>query len=124
MALSIEELLACEDRPIESVHIDDWKGEVTLRVMTGTERDSLAAMSEKKPSVTEMRRALFTRGLCDADGNRLKPDVIEKVLAKSGNALEQLSKAISDINGLNPEARVKLLGKPETNLNGETESSG
>lgn len=126
MALSVDDLLALEDRPVQSVRVEAWGAEVSVRVMTGMERDQLAALHDgpKKPSVVELRRALFSRGLCDADGKRLPPAVIEKVMAKSGVALEQLSQALSDLNGLNPEAREKLLGKPDANSEGATASSG
>lgn len=126
MALSIEDLLAVEDRPVTTVRVESWNADVTVRLMTGVERDALGAMNEQKtkPTLKEMRRALFARTLCDADGLRLKPDVIEKLLEKSGVALEQLWQAVADMNGLSVESRQRLLGKPEQNSNEETNSSG
>jgi hypothetical protein len=126
VALSIDELLAVEDRPITAVRIPAWNAEVLLRVMTGVERDSMSSMQDNKtkPTVKEMRRALFVRGLCDADGNRLPAHVIEKLLEKSGVALEQLSQEIANLNGLNEASREKLLGKPEENSGEATDSSG
>jgi hypothetical protein len=126
VALSIDELLAVDDRPITSVRVEAWNADVLVRVMTGVERDSMAAMSEQKtkPTATELRRALFLRGLCDVDGKRLKPDVVNKILEKSGNALEQLSQAIADLNGLSEESRQKMLGKQEQNSVDPNASSG
>jgi hypothetical protein len=124
VALSIDELLAVEDRPVTPVWVPAWNAHIPARVMTGVERDSLGTLLEKKPTQVEQRRAIFARCLCDADGNRLKPDVINKILEKSSVALQQLSQALSDLNGLSEEAQKKLLGKPEENSSEATASSG
>jgi hypothetical protein len=116
LALSIDELVALEDRPVQTVHVKDWNADVMVRVMEGPERDSLFAMQAKgrEPSSLDLRKAILLRGLCDADGNRLSPEVIAKIASKSGNALEQLMHEISELNALSEESRKKLLGKPET----------
>jgi hypothetical protein len=126
VALSIDELLTVDDRPITSVRIAEWNADVLVRAMNGVELYAFDLFRDKKPapSAAELRKALFLRSFCDADGNRLKPDVIDKVMAKSGVALEQLWEALVDLNGLSAEAREKKLGKPEGNSNEETSSSG
>jgi hypothetical protein len=65
-------ILAAKDQKMIEVDVPEWGGSVSVRVMTGTERDRFEAeFVGGNKSVDMVRAKLVAKCLCDDEGNRL-----------------------------------------------------
>lgn len=93
---------AASDIKTEKVNVPEWKTDVYLKVLTGTERDVFeATLGESRLS----RGKFLVLTLCDEDGNRLFTDEQVEVLNKrSSLVLNRLFERSWKINMLSAEA--------------------
>lgn len=105
--LSRDQIIAADDLPREDVDVPEWGGSVTLRGLTGTQRDlfeqETVRQNGKNVSVNmeNVRARLVARCLVDEKGERMFSDEDVKVLGgKSGKALERLFKVAQRLSGL------------------------
>lgn len=113
MSLTREQILGAQDANAQEVEVPEWGGSVSIRVMSGTERDSWEAdvmkASEAK-SFENMRAKLLARVICDDKGDRLFPSADDVVALgnKSGVALQRLFEAATKLNAISKEAQDEL----------------
>jgi hypothetical protein len=104
--LSRDEILAAEDRATEVVDVPEWGGAVTIRALSGTERDRFETESVSYGRTNQgglqisgvqtnnVRARLVALSVIDADGKRMFSD--KDVLAlgdKSAAALNRVFEA-------------------------------
>lgn len=104
MALDSKAILAADDVQLEKLHVPEWKGDVHLRVISGTDRDRFEeSYSEQKMKAFRVRFLLLT--LCDSKGERLfKDEDAEALGKKSSVVINRLFDAAWKLNAFSPEA--------------------
>ena len=99
-------ILAASDSTIKQIDVPEWGGSVSIRTMTGVERDTweVYAQSQMGKKVVNIRAMLAAICLCDADGKRLFTDADATKLAdKSAAALDRVYDAAVKLNALSAE---------------------
>ena len=115
--LTKDAILAADDLPKEVVDVPEWGGQVTIRSMTGTERDDFeqsifdANDKSKKKNMKNIRARLCALTMVDESGNRLF-DVsdIEALGKKSSKALDRVFAVAQKLNGLSPTDVEEMAG--------------
>lgn len=108
--LSREDILGADDLQRELVYIEEWKGEVYVRCLTGAERDRFEAEMLSDPEEDSRRRffnlraRLVVLAVCDEKNMPLfmLADV-EKVGAKSAKVLDRLFSVAQRLSGMTRE---------------------
>jgi hypothetical protein len=110
MALDRKSILAADDVRKEKVHVPEWKGDVFLRVLTGTDRDRFEeSYADQKMKAFRIRFLLLA--LCDEDGERLFNDDESDILGKKSSVvINRLFEAGWKLNAFTQEA-VDALGE-------------
>ena len=94
MTLTAADILNCDDSSKEKINIPEWGGDVYIKVMSGSERDSWELYYGKeieKTNSVNVRSKLAGLTLCDEQGKRLFSDgQIAALGKKSGSALERV----------------------------------
>ncbi len=100
--LTIEQILAADDRPVSSVECPEWGGRVYVRPMSGAKRGELSERQSNAEDAQDFQVWLFAAGACDKDGNPLV--VSEKQLAdlaeKNAAPLERVAERVLAISGI------------------------
>jgi hypothetical protein len=113
--LDRERILAIPDISTEIVHVPEWKGAVTVRGLTGDERDDFEATCVRgrgrktEVNLRNFRAKLVARACVTDDGNRLFSD--EDALAlgkKSGAAINRVYEVAARLSGLTEEDMEEL----------------
>ena len=114
MTLTKDQILEANDLQSESVHVQEWGGDVLVRTMTGADRDAFEssmittlADGTRKPNMANMRAKLVALTVVDEAGNRVF-DVsdVDRLALKSASALERVFNAAQRINGLGLQAEA------------------
>jgi hypothetical protein len=110
MALDRKSILAADDVRKEKIAVPEWKGDVFLRVLTGTDRDRFEeSYADQKMKAFRIRFLLLA--LCDEDGERLFNDDEADVLGKKSSVvINRLFEAGWKLNAFTQEA-VDALGE-------------
>ena len=99
--LTREQIIQSDDLPTETIQVPEWGGEVKVRTMTGTDRDSFeASLIGKEGRLENVRARLVSLTLCDELGNRLFGDADINVLGKSAKALDRVFSVAQRLNGI------------------------
>lgn len=125
--LSRDDILNADDRKTEVVPVPEWGGAVTVRSLTGTERDryegSMVSYRRNAKGVPEVnavetdnvRARLASMTIIDADGANLFSEKDVLILGlKSAAALERVFKVaqrLSNLSDADVESLVEQLGK-------------
>jgi hypothetical protein len=123
MALSKSSIIAVEDFRLEKVHVPEWKGDVYLRVISGTDRDHFEeSYADQKMRAFRIRFLLIT--LCDEGGERLFEDKdIDLLGKKSSVVINRLFEEAWKLNAFTQEA-VDALGEDSADApSGDSTSS-
>jgi hypothetical protein len=114
-SLTKEQIIGFDDLKSEVVDVPEWGGSVTIRRMTGGERDAYEAdVFETKGGTVTMKRdnfraKLVARCLVDDNGERMFSDGEIAVLAKkSAAALDKCFAAAQRINGMTAVEQEKI----------------
>lgn len=110
MPLDKSLILAADDVKLEKIHVPEWKGDVYLKVLSGTERDQFEdAYSEQKLKNFRVRFLLLA--LCNEKGDRLFSDAEADILGrKSSLVIGRLFEKGWALNAFR-EADVDALGE-------------
>lgn len=118
--LSRDDILNAQDLPSETIEVPEWGGWVTVRSMTGTERDEFEASlviekkgrkgrTDRSMDMHNIRAKLVSLCLVDDDGKRLFSQYDMEVLgAKSSKALDRCYEAASRLSGIRDEDLEEL----------------
>jgi hypothetical protein len=95
---------AAADIKTEKVHVPEWKTDVYLKVLSGTERDQFeSGYADQRMQNFRVRFLVMT--LCDQSGERLYDDEQVTILGKrSALVISRLFEAAWKLNMLSPEA--------------------
>ena len=100
-------ILSAQDCKTESVDVPEWGGAVTIRSMTGAERDAFRAQiaDAGDRNVGLFEAALLALTLVDDQGQRLfELDDVEALRAKSAAVLDRIARAAMKLNGMADES--------------------
>jgi hypothetical protein len=105
--LSRDDILKAEDLVTEEVDVPEWGGTVTVRGLTGRERDEFeASVLEQRgkrmvTNTANVRAKLAVKCVIDADGDRVFADTDANALGeKSGAAIDRVFAVASRLSGL------------------------
>jgi len=109
--LTRDQILAASDLKTEIVDVPEWGGQVTVRTMTGAEKDEweerLLAGSEegsRKVTLKRIRATLLALTVVDESGKRLFADSdVERIAGKSAAAIDRVYEAASRLNRLSKQ---------------------
>jgi hypothetical protein len=108
--LTRDAILGAEDLGTEIVDVGEWGGSVTVRGMTGKERDAFeASILERRgkrmvPNTANVRAKLVARCCLDENGDRLFTDSDAEALgAKSGAAIDRVYEVAARLSGMTDE---------------------
>ena len=116
-ALTREQILGADDLKTESVKVPEWGGQVVVRELTGTERDTWESSVVKTNGTRvtidsqNMRAKLAALCIVDDDGKRLftEKDVV-KLGKKSAAALDRVTDVARRLSRIG-EDELEKLGK-------------
>lgn len=120
--LSKAAILSTKDARVEQFEVKEWGGEVYIRTLSGTERDSFeeSFLEDRKRSIRE-RFLVLT--LCDEGGNRLFTDAeIEDLGKKNSIVLNRIFDKAWSINAFRSED-VDALGKDSSSAQSGSSTS-
>ena len=111
--LNRDAILKANDITMQTVNVPEWGGDVSIRTLTGTERDAFEAsiVSGKKHDMTNIRAKLVARSVVDEKGVRLfTDDDVCAIGRKNAKALDRIFDAAQRMNGIR-ETEIQELEK-------------
>ena len=110
-ALTLEAIMASDDKKIVKVPVAEWGGFVFVKALSGKERDAFEASMLKGQGKSQhvdaqnVRAKLCSLAICDKDGKRLfgKREQIDALGTKSAAALNRVYKIASELSGVTDE---------------------
>jgi len=130
--LSRDDIFRVVDVHTEIVDVPEWGGAVTVRGMTGRERDryeqSMLIADKKgtlKPDMTDARARLVAACAVDGDGNPLFTDKNDVMLLtmKSAAALDRVAAVAQVLSGISDKDLGDLLGNSESDQSDDSISA-
>lgn len=128
--LTKEQILTAEDLVTQEVEVKEWGGSVTVKGMTGTERDSFeqSIVDTKGKSTTtnlaNIRARLCAMTMVDEKGVRIFADnEIVKLGKKSAKALDKVFAVAQELNGMSPKDVEELAKNSDDAPNEDSTSS-
>lgn len=106
--LNRDEILAADDVKFETVPVPEWGGEVRVRAITASARDTFeqaayAAHRDKKPLVN-IRARMAAMCIVGEDGNQLFSESdIDALGKKSAVAMDRVYAAVAKLNALSDQ---------------------
>lgn len=103
-------IMAASDVKLEKVHVPEWGGDVYIKTLSGTERDTFEdAYSQEK--MKNFRSRFLSLTLCGKDGSRLFDDnEVDVVGKKSATVINRLFEKAWAFNAFRSED-VDAMGK-------------
>ncbi len=105
MILTKEQILQADDLKTETVEVREWGGSVSVRTMTGTERDvfeqGIVSKKGEEANLTNIRAKLCAATIVDESGNCIfsSKDIAE-LGKKSAAALDRVFTVAQRLNGI------------------------
>jgi len=121
MLLNKEAILNAQDLQHEDVFVEEWKGTVRVRALTGAERDAFEASivegkgKNVKTNLKNIRAKLVALTVINENGERLFNDHEAQVLGtKSASALDKVFEVAQRLSGLRDEDVEELAKNSES----------
>jgi hypothetical protein len=114
--LSVDAILAADDRVIEAVPVPEWGGMVYVKSMTGTERDAFEQSMRRNGELdlTNARAKLLVRTIVNQGGTQKFSDAQAPALGKKNAAvLSRLYDVAARLSGMSDEAQEEMEGNSE-----------
>jgi len=121
--LTKEQILQANDLKREVVFVPEWGGEVTVRTLTGEEKDAyeMAMYAGGKKDLSNIRAGLLARAIVGDDGKRLFTDAEVQTLGrKSASALDRVYSAAARLSGISKEDEKEFEKNSGAVLDGST----
>lgn len=114
--LSRDSILKADDLPKEMVEVPEWGGQVWVKTLSGTARDSFeqSMVTRKKntPNMDNVRARFAVLTICDENGERLFTDADAKELGrKSAAALDRIFAVAQRLNGFSDSDASEISGE-------------
>jgi hypothetical protein len=110
--LNRNQILEAQDIKTEIVEVPEWGGEVTVKLLTGTERDQFesSVIDDKgKFKKDNIRAKLVLKCVVDEQGNPLfQPADLEALGAKSAAALDRVFSVAQKLNRMGAQDLEEL----------------
>jgi hypothetical protein len=107
MALTRDQIVRADDLPREEVNVPEWGGSVFVRMMTGSERESIEASFQKRNKKADgfdwqgFRVEVIILTVCDDTGNSLfKKGDEALILGKSSAVIDRIYMRAMRLNRL------------------------
>lgn len=127
MTLSRDAILGASDIETETVDCPEWGDKVTVKSMTGAERDAFeqSIRRDGKLDLRNARAKLLVSVIVNENGTRIFADKDAPELGKkSAKVLNRLYEAAARLSGLDDESEAAAEGNSETDeTEGGTDSS-
>lgn len=121
MLLNKEAILNAQDLQHEDVFVEEWKGTVRVRALTGAERDAFEASivegkgKNVKTNLKNIRAKLVALTVINENGERLFNDHEAQALGtKSASALDKVFEVAQRLSGLRDEDVEELAKNSES----------
>jgi hypothetical protein len=107
--LSRDQIFKASDLVTRTVAVPEWGGSVSVRALTGTERDAFEAAfirfdgkgNKLAPNLRNIRARLVAMSVVDENGNRMFADNdVDALSSKSASALQRVFEAAQELSGL------------------------
>lgn len=107
--LNRDDILAQDNLNTEDVSVPEWGGEVRVREMTASDRDTFEARfanTEGKANMNNVRAELVSKCVVDEEGNRLftKEDM-KKLADKSASAMDRIFQKTLELSGMSQDSQ-------------------
>lgn len=109
MPLTRDDILNANDIQTETVNVPEWGGDVTVKGLSGVERDAweiAISMENGKPTKNprNIRAQLVVRAVVDSEGRKLFRSIDAEALGKkSGKALDRVYEVAARLSGIRAE---------------------
>jgi len=124
--LTKEQILAASDIKTKTVKVPEWGGEVSIKTMSGAERDGFeAAMFGEggKRKATNFRASLVARCLVDESGALMFSEKDVAALGeKSAKALDRVFSVAQKLNGISAEDVAEMEKNSDAAPSGDSTS--
>ena len=129
MALTKEQIFACEDIKTLTVPVPEWGGEVIVRTLSGTERDAWeqsmvdSKKDGKRVSIEMAKARLCILSIVDEDGKRIFTNADAIALnSKSGAAIDRVYTASAKLSGITDDEVAEIAKNSEAAPSGNSTS--
>jgi len=114
--LNFQEIMECKDTKVEKVFVEEWNGEVGIKIMSGVERDDFESAilrnTDNKGNMKDsknLRASLLVKTICDENGSLIfTSKQMEFLNAKSSKVLNDLFDKAMEINGLSKNTNDEI----------------
>lgn len=113
--LDRKKILEANDLTSKTVPVPEWNGDVIIKMMTGTERDTWEDSlfegkgKDRKSNYKNLRAKLLSMCLVGEDGKRIFSDKdIDALGNKSAKALDRLYTIAAELNGIGAKEEEEL----------------
>ena len=127
-----DDILKADDLPSEAIDIPQWGGSVTVRTMTGTDRDEFHRVIQKRRSSDDddqmdmrgLKAMLLQRTITNGNGELMfKVSDLAALGAKSPVAIDLVYDLAARLNGLSAEDVEELVGNSSRTASGDSGST-
>ena len=122
--LSKDDIFKADDLPTKDMDIPEWGGMLTIRTLTGAERDEWesAFVNQDKIDIRGLKSRLVQLTTMNGDGQQMftKAD-LQKINSKSASVIDRIWHVSRRLSGLTKEDADELVGNSGT---APTDASG
>ena len=127
-----DDILKADDLPSEAIDIPQWGGSVTVRTMTGTDRDEFHRVIQKRRGSDDddlmdmrgLKAMLLQRTITNGNGELMfKVSDLAALGAKSPVAIDLVYDLAARLNGLSAEDVEELVGNSSRTASGDSGST-
>ena len=124
--LSKDDIFKADDLPTKDMDIPEWGGTLTIRTLTGAERDEWesAFVNQDKIDIRGLKSRLVQLTTMNGDGQQMftKAD-LQKINGKSASVIDRIFQVSQRLSGLTKEDAEELVensGTAPTDASGST----
>ena len=115
--LSKDDIFKADDLPTKDMDIPEWGGMLTIRTLTGTERDEWesAFVNQDKINIRGLKARLVQLTVMNGDGQLMftKAELL-KINSKSASVIDRIFEVSQRLSGLTKKDVDELVGNSET----------
>ena len=124
--LSKDDIFKADDLPTKDMDIPEWGGMLTVRTLTGTERDQFesAFVNQDKIDIRGLKTRLIQLTVLNGDGNPMftKADLLQ-LNGKSASVIDRIFQVSQRLSGLTKEDAEEMVGNSDAGPAGGSVSS-
>ena len=124
--LTKEDIFKADDLPTKDMDIPEWGGAITIRTLTGTERDEWesAFVNQDKINIRGLKARLVQLTVMNGDGQLMFTKAeLQKINGKSASVIDRIFQVSQRLSGLTKEDAEELVensGTAPTDASGST----